>query len=95
MEEPVHEIECRVSGRVQLVMYRDFVRRQAKRLGLLGFVQNEKDGSVKIVAEGKETELKKLIELLHKGSFLSRVESVSVAWRSPANSFSDFTISFD
>ena len=46
----------KVYGRVQLVMYRDFTQRKAKKLGLTGYVINQKDKTVKVVAEGKEKE---------------------------------------
>ena len=95
MDQAIRGIECVVKGRVQLVMYRDFVQRRAKRLVLTGFVRNESDGSVKVMAEGSEAGLKELIGFLHKGSFLSRVESVSVAWRIPENKFLDFSISYN
>ena len=47
-------LEVVVAGRVQLVMYRDFAWRKAHGLGLKGEVQNLKDGTVRVVAEGPE-----------------------------------------
>ncbi|MBI4120903.1 MAG: acylphosphatase [Parcubacteria group bacterium] len=88
------EIEVRITGRVQLVMFRDFVQRKSRTLFISGFVHNEDDGSVYIVAQGTEENLKKLIEHLHKGSFLSRVDGVSVVWREPTEAFSGFTIAY-
>ncbi|MBI4117953.1 MAG: acylphosphatase [Parcubacteria group bacterium] len=86
------EIEAKITGRVQLVMFRDFVQRKSRGLSLLGFVQNIKDGSVYVVAQGDEESLAKLVEHLHKGSLLSRVDNVKVAWRSPTQEFRGFTI---
>ena len=52
----------KIYGRVQGVFFRDSSRRKAKELGLSGWVRNEPDGTVQIVAEGEEKSLKKLIE---------------------------------
>ena len=54
-------LECRITGRVQLVMFRDFTQRKASSLGLFGTVENKKDGSVVVVAEGEESKLEQLL----------------------------------
>ncbi len=71
-------LELKVYGRVQLVMFRDFIKRFAARLGLKGYVQNKSDGSVYILAFGKKEELEKLIKRAQKGSLLSRVGKVEI-----------------
>ncbi len=86
------EIACTVTGRVQMVMYRDFVARGARSLGVCGFVRNEPDGSVRVVAEGEEAALIALIDRLKKGSLFSRVEKVDVKWREPTGRYDDFRI---
>lgn len=43
----------KIFGRVQGVFFRDFVQRKAKELNLSGWVENEPDGTVQIVAEGE------------------------------------------
>lgn len=75
-----------------MVMYRDFSQRKARKLGLVGFVKNETDGSVTVVAEGPRELLEKYIAYLHKGSILSRVENVRVEWKESTNEFTDFKI---
>ncbi|TAK57378.1 acylphosphatase [Patescibacteria group bacterium] len=86
------EIRCTITGRVQLVMFRDFAERKARSLGITGTVQNMPDGSVWVVAQGEESVLEKYIAHLQKGSVLSRVDKVSVIWSDMASSFSDFEI---
>lgn len=88
------EIEVVVSGRVQMVMYRDFAQRKARKLGVLGTVQNVSDGTVHVVAQGEEAVLKKYIAYLRKGSMLSKVSNVDAVWHDPTRTFSDFTIVF-
>ncbi len=84
-----------VSGRVQMVMYRDFTQRKASALKLMGQVRNLKDGTVEIVAEGPRIALEKLLKKLEKGSLLSSVETISSDWRPPTGEFSKFKIAHD
>jgi acylphosphatase len=88
-------IECHVEGRVQMVMYRDFAMRKAKTLGIVGTVQNKKDGRVFIVAEGEEEHLIRYVELLRRGSVLAHVERVDVRWHEPHGTFVDFSILYE
>ena len=85
-------LECSVRGRVQLVMYRDFTRRNARRLGLTGTVQNMSDGSVRVVAEGEEDALRKFLARLHKGPIFARVENVEESWNEATEEFKTFEI---
>ena len=75
------EITATVRGRVQRVMFRDFTKRSAVKLGVFGTVQNIADGSVKVIAQGAQEALEHFVETLHKGSLLSRVDEVNVVWR--------------
>src|ERR1700759_4587304 len=100
----IKEIEVKVTGRVQLVMFRDFTTRKARRLGLVGMVQNMDDGSVRIVAQGeegalkyilvnyKEDILKYFLKIIHRCPILSRVDTVEVLWREPVEHFTKFAI---
>jgi len=88
----MERIEAIVSGRVQMVMYRDFVCRSARSLALVGEAKNLPDGTVRVVAEGSRDDLLKLIIRLHKGSAFSHVRSVDVAWKAPRGTFSSFDI---
>ena len=72
-------LDARVRGHVQGVGFRWFVNRHANRLGLPGWVANESDGSVHVVAEGKADRLAELVELLHAGPSGSVVEGVAVS----------------
>lgn len=85
---------AKISGRVQLVMYRDFVQRKAGSLGLAGEVRNLKDGAVEVIAEGERGELESLAEHLKRGPLLSRVDAVDVEWREPKGEFKSFSIQY-
>ena len=60
-------IDFIVSGKVQGVGYRYFVKSKATSLGINGYVRNEKDGSVFVVAQGKIDELDILLDYCYKG----------------------------
>jgi acylphosphatase len=63
----------RVVGRVQGVGFRWWVREQARRLELDGFVRNATDGSVEVEAEGEPKALQSLRQLLQQGPPAARV----------------------
>jgi len=87
-------LECNITGRVQMVMFRDFTRRKAIGLGITGTVQNLNDGSVQVVAEGEEEKLHELLTLLHKGPTFARVDGLKEDWMEPTREFSDFSITY-
>lgn len=92
----MHErLEAIVSGRVQLVMYRDFVQRKARGLSLTGFVRNLPDGTVQVIAEGPRGNLEKLLERLKKGSLLAHVKEVAPSWGPATGALQSFIISYD
>ena len=88
------EIEAIVTGRVQMVMYRDFATRKAGRCNIDGTVQNLDDGSVHVIAQGEEGDLDKYIELLKKGSVFSRVDIVEIKEKEELGNHTKFTIIF-
>lgn len=69
-------LEASVHGRVQGVGFRWFVVRTASDLGLLGWVANEPDGSVSLVAEGPDDRLEELLAALRLGPPSSSVREV-------------------
>ena len=66
----------RVVGRVQGVGFREWTRRAAERIGLVGSVRNRPDGTVEIHAAGTEDALGELEALLEKGPPVARVDRV-------------------
>ncbi|AUX47864.1 acylphosphatase [Sorangium cellulosum] len=86
------QVQLFVRGRVQGVFFRASTQREAKRLGLTGWVKNRTDGSVEVLAEGEEDELKELIAWANRGPSAARVERVDVRWRGFSGDFFDFRI---
>lgn len=85
-------LAIQVSGRVQGVFFRHSARMRAEELDLAGWVKNEEDGSVAIVAEGEEAALEKLVEWCRKGPPLALVENMSAIWRDATGEFKKFEI---
>jgi tRNA pseudouridine55 synthase len=92
MENNFLEFYAKVYGRVQGVGYRYFVKEKAQSLGIFGYVKNLEDGSVEVLAQGREENLQKLIEELKKGPFLARVDKLDIVFRKPLNIFYNFQI---
>ena len=67
-----------VTGRVQGVGFRAFVRRRATELGLDGWVRNRRDGSVEIMAIGDPEQVDQLVEQSTGGPTLAKVEEITV-----------------
>lgn len=87
-------LEAKIYGRVQMVLFRDFTRRNAVRLGLTGFVRNETDGTVWVVAEGKREDLEKLLKKVHQGPLFASVSDVEIEWKEATGDFNDFLIDY-
>jgi acylphosphatase len=85
-----------ISGFVQGVGFRYFVRNQAARLGIHGYTRNLDDGRVEVYAMGTAEKLTKLSAALHHGPRLSRVRDVEEAEVEPdARYADDFVIVFE
>lgn len=66
-----------ITGRVQGVGYRDWLVREARRLGLRGWVRNRPDGSVEALAAGEATAVEALVALCRRGPFPARVDGIA------------------
>lgn len=84
-----------VRGRVQGVFFRASTQREAKRLGLTGWVKNRGDGGVEILAEGEEDQVKDLLLWAQTGPTTARVERVDTRWRGYTGEFPEFKIIAD
>lgn len=70
--------KIRIEGLVQGVWFRKSTMEIARQLGLTGFVQNQRYGSVYIEAEGTEVQLQKMIAWCLNGPDRARVNKVEV-----------------
>jgi acylphosphatase len=88
----VKQVQCVVVGRVQGVFFRASAQREARRLGLTGWVRNRPDGSVELLAEGEDESLRDFIGWLQRGPTSARVDRVDTRWRSYTGEFTEFRI---
>ncbi len=72
-------IKVLVSGRVQGVFYRAFVKQNAEQLGLSGWVKNRRDGRVAAEIEGNKEAIKKMLGLMRHGPSAARVDNIQTA----------------
>ena len=85
-------VEIIVQGRVQGVFYRASTARRARELGVVGWVRNEPDGSVRVVAEGPEAALAALVDWCKSGPPGARVETFDARWSEPRGDLTSFVI---
>jgi len=85
-------LDAVVRGRVQGVGFRWFTLTQARALGCVGWVANEHDGSVHVVAEGSRPALERLLGALREGPAGARVDAADVRWADASGSFATFDV---
>jgi acylphosphatase len=81
-----------VRGRVQGVGFRWFVEREAHILGIAGWVRNNHDGSVEVLAQGTRDQLSGLHAWLREGPPAARVDAVEVSEARPVDGLNSFRI---
>jgi acylphosphatase len=89
--ERLHAI---VHGDVQGVGFRYFVQRKAQQIGLSGWVRNNDDGTVELVAEGTRTQLEDLRRVLEDGPSLARVDRVETKWSEGTGNLGRFELAW-
>lgn len=83
-----------VHGRVQGVSFRYYTRQRARELGVLGYVRNQADGTVEVVAEGQREAVEALLDFLRTGQRPAFVTHVETRWPSPTGSFDRFEVRY-
>ena len=85
-------LEATARGRVQGVGFRYFILRRGMDLGVTGWVANESDGSVRVIAEGSRVQLQALLEAMERGPAGALVERVNATWGAASGTMRDFGI---
>ena len=67
-----------VDGTIQGIFFRAFIKENAERYDVKGFVRNLEDGRVEIFLEGNAEDVNKMIELSKKGPRHSQIKRVEV-----------------
>ena len=90
LHDSIKQVHLLISGYVQGVGYREFVRSNAKKLDLKGWTRNLSDQRVEIVVQGTEENIKKLIKLCEEGPFLAEVKNIAIEWQGATEKFDSF-----
>jgi acylphosphatase len=89
------QVHLFISGGVQGVGFRFFVRDMAKRRGISGWVRNLSDGRVEALLQGEEKQLLEMIVLCRKGPSLAEVTTVDVVWEELGKKSVGFVVAGD
>jgi acylphosphatase len=81
-----------VRGRVQGVGFRWFAEREAQILQIAGWVRNNPDGSVEVLAMGTREQLSGMRSRLREGPRAARVEDVEESEAEPVAGLNSFQI---
>lgn len=78
MKKMVKQFHLIIRGDVVGVGYRSWMRREAQRLHIVGWVGNGENKSVEAVVQGEKENIRQIIEKAKKGPDVSWVEEVNV-----------------
>jgi acylphosphatase len=81
-----------IKGKVQGVFYRVWVRTQAERLGLTGWVKNLSDGRVEAVFEGPKDKIEEIITKCKIGPSVAGVKQIDIKWEKATKEYAGFEI---
>jgi acylphosphatase len=81
-----------VKGRVQGVGFRLFVEDAARLEGVRGYVRNQHDGSVEVVAESDLEAMIRFELALRRGPAGARVDEVETTESAPTRRFTTFSV---
>ena len=84
-------IRVRAHGRVQGVFFRDSVRREAERRGVVGWARNCADGTAEAVFEGDADAVAAMVAFVRRGPGHSSVDRVEES-REPPEGLSGFGV---
>jgi acylphosphatase len=90
----MRRIVCHFYGRVQGVLFRRFTATLAVKYGIGGWVQNRADGTVELVADGEEEDLKSFFSELQEGPPAADVRNFDVRWEEIAGGEEEFRIKY-
>ena len=88
----MERLHALVRGNVQGVGFRYFIQRKARQLGLRGWVRNNDDGTVELVAEGPRPDLERLMMAAEEGPRTARVQRVEVRWSTATGGLDAFEL---
>lgn len=92
--DPRKRLEVTYKGRVQGVGFRFNAEQAALGCGVTGWVRNEPNGDVMLVAEGPESCLSKLLDAVRECPVGRHITKQQIRWEPCRNEFTDFRIEY-
>lgn len=86
------QVRALFSGTVQGVGFRYTARNLSRNFTVTGYVRNLTDGSVELIAEGDEQELKDFVEAITRSHLGAMIRETRIVWEAPENRFESFEI---
>ena len=81
-----------ISGLVQGVYFRSYIKERAQSMDLNGWVRNLLNGTVEAVFEGETENVRRMVGWCHKGPPAARVDHVETKWSTPTREYSNFEL---
>lgn len=92
VKDEVASFKATIRGTVQGVNFRLYTKRQAVKLKVSGWVHNQPDGSVQVLAQGRTSTLHEFASLLGEGPDMASVTEVDINWKPVGETLSDFRV---
>lgn len=80
-----------ISGFVQGVGFRAYIRSKARKLRVYGWVRNLSDDRVEAVLQGERENVERVLVYCRRGPFFANVTNIVVDWEEISEQFSEFT----
>ncbi|MFZ5955823.1 MAG: acylphosphatase [Nanoarchaeota archaeon] len=85
-------VKIKISGIVQGIFFRQFIKENADKLSMKGYVRNIEKGEVEAIFEGDKDNVEKMIELCKTGPAHSVIKDIKLEERNYSGDFKDFKI---
>lgn len=79
-----------ILGMVQGVGFRAFIKYNARKRGLTGWVRNLSDGRLEAVLQGEKEKIDEIVKISGKGPFLADIQNIVVDWEEQNEEYKDF-----
>lgn len=81
-----------ITGTVQGVFFRQFIKDNADKLGVRGFTRNLETGDVEVIAEGNLHDVDTLIDICKQGPKFASIREVKVEEKKFSGDMKDFRV---
>ncbi len=93
-QEKMIRVNLIISGTVQGVFFRTHAQKKAEELGVTGWVANEADGTVVVIAEGSNNKINEFINWCHGGPSTAQVDKVHIEQIPYMREFEEFSVRY-